>query len=80
LKKQDAAPVTPKDLKIPVAEGGLPSILINDGKIIEQNLISLGYDRNWLKDELYKVGVSDMNSVYLATIDGTGHIYFPLQN
>lgn len=76
LKKGDYAPVTPKDMNIPVVEGGLPIVLINDGKIIDKNLMHLGYDQKWLKDELSKYGVNDIKSVYLATIDGVGQIYY----
>lgn len=76
LKKGEYAPVTPKDMNIPTVEGGLPVILVNDGKIIEKNLKSLGYDQKWLKDELNKYGVSDIKGVYLATIDGAGKIYY----
>ncbi|MFT9494917.1 MULTISPECIES: YetF domain-containing protein [Bacillota] len=61
-------------------EGGLPSILINDGKIINKNLEKLGYSREWLAGELKKYGVIDMKNVYLATIDGSGKIYYSLVN
>lgn len=76
LKKGEYAPVTPKDMDIPIVEGGLPVILVNDGKIVDKNLKNLGYDQKWLKDELLKHGVSDMKSIYLATIDGAGQIYY----
>lgn len=78
LKKAEYAPVTPKDIKIPVVEGGLPVILVNDGKINSKNLRYLGYDQKWLKDELLKYGVSEINNVYLATIDGAGQIYYSM--
>jgi hypothetical protein len=29
-------------------------------------------------DELLKYGVSDINNVYLATIDGAGQIYYSM--
>ena len=76
LKKGEYAPVIPGDMNIPVVEGGLPVILVNDGKIIDKNLKYLGYDQKWLKDELLKYGVNDIKSVYLATIDGAGKIYY----
>lgn len=80
LKKAGYIPVTPADLNIPTVEGGLPSILINDGKIINKNLEKLGYSREWLAGELKKYGVIDMKNVYLATIDGSGKIYYSLVN
>lgn len=76
LKKGEYSPITPKDMNLPVVEGGLPVILVNDGKIINKNLEYLGYNQKWLKDELYKYGVSDIKNVYLAAIDGAGQIYY----
>jgi uncharacterized membrane protein YcaP (DUF421 family) len=76
MKKGDYTPVTPNDMNIPVVEAGLPVILVNVGKIIDKNLNYLGYDQKWLMDELLKLGVNDTNSVYLATIDGAGQIYY----
>ncbi|NJD03618.1 MAG: DUF421 domain-containing protein [Ruminiclostridium sp.] len=78
LKKGDYAPVTPADMSIPVTEGGLPVILVNDGKIIDKNLKYLGYNQKWLKDELLKYGVSNIKSVYLAAINGAGQIYYSM--
>lgn len=78
LKKADYIPVTSADLNIFTVEGGLPSILINDGKVIDKNLEKIGYDREWLAGELKKYGVIDIKNVYLATIDGTGTIYYSL--
>lgn len=78
LKKGEYTPVTPNDMKISVVDDGLPVILVNDGKIIDKNLRYLGYDQKWLMDELLKYGVSDINNVYLATIDGAGKIYYSI--
>lgn len=76
LKKGEYSPVTPKDMDIAVPEGRLPVILINDGKVIYKNLKYLDYDEEWLKNELLKYGVKDLNTVYLATIDGEGKLYY----
>lgn len=78
LKKAGHQPVTPADLNIAVPEGGLPKILVNDGKIVEHNLMALGYDRDWLMAQLNRLGAGDVENVYLATIDGTGKIYCSL--
>ncbi|MFZ5968456.1 MAG: DUF421 domain-containing protein [Bacillota bacterium] len=78
FKKGEYVPATPSDLGIPVVEGGLPIILVNDGKVIERNLKAIGYDKSWLQDELLKFGVNDIKNVYLATIDGTGKLYYSL--
>jgi len=75
LKKSVHTPVTPSDLNISVPGGGLPSILVNDGKIVDKNLEAIGHDRKWLMGELNKMGVMDIKDVYLSTIDGAGKVY-----
>lgn len=78
LKKPNHIPVTPADLNIPVVEGGLPVILVNDGKVIDKNIKAIGHDRKWLMGELSKLGAMDIKKVYLATIDGAGKVYCSL--
>lgn len=76
LKKSDYQPVTPKDLDIQTMGGGLPTLLINDGKIIEKNLKELGYDDKWLKEQLLEKGITNVKDVYAALIDSTGELYY----
>lgn len=76
LKKSDYQPVTPKDLNIQTMGGGLPTLLINEGEIIEKNLKELGYDEKWLKDELLKKGITNVKDVYAALIDSSGELYY----
>lgn len=76
LKKSDYQPVTPKDLNIQTMGGGLPTLLVNEGRIIEENLKELGYDEKWLKDELFKKGIINIKDVYAAFIDSTGELYY----
>jgi uncharacterized membrane protein YcaP (DUF421 family) len=76
LKKSDSQPVTPKDLNIQTMGGGFPTVLINEGKIVENNLTELGYDEKWLKDELLKKGVLNIKDVYAALIDSSGELYY----
>ncbi len=80
LKKSDYQPVTPKDINIQTMGGGLPTILINEGKIIRENLQGLGYDEKWLKDQLLQQGISDIKDVYVAQIDFAGELYYSLKN
>ncbi|EPY2274598.1 DUF421 domain-containing protein [Clostridium sporogenes] len=76
LKKSDYQPVTPKDLNIQTMGGGLPTLLINERRIVEKNLKALGYDEKWLKNELLKKGIIDVKDVYAALIDSTGELYY----
>lgn len=79
LKKSDYSPVTPKDLNINTMGGGLPVLLINEGKILTEELTRLGYDEQWLKDELLKKGISNLEDVYAALLDASGELYYSVK-
>jgi len=78
LKKSDYQPVTPKDLNILTVGGGLPALLVNDGKVIEKNLKELGYDYEWLINQLSLKGILNIENVYAALIDNSGELYYSL--
>ena len=80
LKKSDYQPVTPKDLNIITGSSGMPAILVNDGKVIIENLAHLGYDEKWLRNELLKKGITDIQAVYVATLDSAGELYYSVKN
>jgi len=77
LKKSDFQPVTPKELQIYSQEAALPSVvLINDGRIIEENLRKVNLDEYWLRGQLEKFGVFKPESIYLAGLDGSGKFFY----
>lgn len=78
LKKSDFQPVTPKDLQIPVQEAGLPVLLVNDGRIVKENLRKISQDESWLRGQLEKYGAFDLKDVYLAGIDGSGQLFYSM--
>lgn len=54
---------------VEAAGGGLTTLLIHDDKLVEQNLTKIGCDKEWLKNEILKKGISNINDVYAATLD-----------
>ena len=78
LKNSSSQPVTPNDLNIPVTKTLMPVVLINDGKIIYENLKGINWDFDKLKNELAKKGVQSEH-VYLATIDAVGELYYSIK-
>ena len=70
------SPPTARDLKVPTEEAGLPIVIINDGRVLEHNLQSRGYDRNWLSKQLNIHGAKGPEEVYLLTSDELGRVYF----
>lgn len=62
LKKQEYQYVTRKDLKLLSAPQSFPVELIMDGKLIEDNLKENGLTKEWLENELKRMGkeISDV--------------------
>jgi len=69
-------PPTARDMKVPVEEGGLPRVVVSDGRLLEQNLKSLGHDRPWLDKQLEKRGCRDLSKVFLLLVDEADAVYF----
>lgn len=69
-------PPTARDLKVSVEEGGLPRVVVSDGRLLEQNLKLLGHDRPWLDGQLKQRGCRDVADVFLLLVDETDAIYF----
>ncbi len=69
-------PPTARDLKVSVEEGGLPQVVVSDGKLLERNLKLLGHDRPWLDKQLSQRGCRDMAEVFLLLVDEGDAVYF----
>ena len=69
-------PVTAAQLGIAVDDPGYPTILINDGRILSNNLRRMGRDEKWLRKELRARGAADAAEVYLLTLNQAGQIYY----
>ena len=80
LKKTPYAPLTPKDLNIPTSYKGLPTEIIKDGKVLEQNLEQNNLDFNWLYQKLREQNVHDISKVLLLSLNTDGTIYLDLKD
>ena len=69
-------PVTPKQMGIAAEDGGYPVIVVNDGKLLEKNLIMMGRDKKWLDDQLKIRCLTRTEEIYLLSVDSAGRIYF----
>jgi uncharacterized membrane protein YcaP (DUF421 family) len=69
-------PATAAQLKLDAGEGGYPSIIISDGRVLDANLRHLGFDRNWLQKQLQEKGARSPAQVFLMTATETGQIYY----
>lgn len=69
-------PPTARDMKVSVEEGGLPRVVVSDGRLLEHNLKLLGHDRPWLEGQLKQRGCRDVSQVFLLLVDETDAVYF----
>lgn len=76
ILKVDAQPLTAYGLKSNIKDNGIPHIIINDGRILENNLRLAGLDHNWLEAELKRRQLKSSRDVYLLSVDDGGNIYF----
>lgn len=75
LLRQEHQPVTPAQLELNTVEQGLPTVLINDGRLLEDNLRARGLERTWLDKTLRVQGFRRPEQVFLLTVDDTGGVY-----
>ncbi len=65
----EAQPLTRGGMNGAEPDGGLPHILINDGRVLADNLALLGLDRAWLEAELRRQGAKSSREVYYLSVD-----------
>ena len=68
-------PLTPQQAGVTVTDDlFLPRVIINDGRLLHQNLRKAGYEEKWLVKQLKKAGTSDTRNVFLLTVDEAGSV------
>jgi uncharacterized membrane protein YcaP (DUF421 family) len=71
-------PPTCKQLGIRCPEESCPIILINEGRIMEDNLRKTGKDLQWLNRYLRNNHIRAASDVYLLSLDKTGKYYLSI--
>ena len=67
--------VTAGQLGVSAEESSYPAIVISEGRVMDENLRWLGFDRNWLTRQLRSQKLKGPEEVYLMMADGTGKIF-----
>ncbi len=68
-------PPTAAQLRLNVEDDtALPTILINDGRVLQRNLFACGKDRAWLDIQLRERQLGSPKDVFLLTLDEQGRI------
>ncbi len=75
IKKEEYRVVTSKDLNICAKPVSLPLVIINDGKLFEENLTRVELNKEWLMNNLKMHNIDNISKVYLATIDDSKKLY-----
>ena len=75
LLKVEEQPVTAKQMKVQEKDPGLPITIIEDGKIMGENLKRRGLDRNWLEKVLEQNKVSHAQEIFLLTVNELNETY-----
>jgi uncharacterized membrane protein YcaP (DUF421 family) len=69
-------PVTNSQFPPVTASGGLPLPIINDGRLIMENMKLRGVDEAWLKKQMSSWGFSRYEDIFLLTVDQDLRVYF----
>ena len=80
LPYSDRRPANPSDFNIKPKEEGIVTNLILDGKVMDENLKELGFDKLWLNDMLQKQGIIKIDNIFLATYNSDGSLSAYLTN
>ena len=69
------SPVTPDALGLQVQDQvALPILLINDGRVMTDNLRASGRDQTWLEEQLKSRKLASPREVFLLTVDEAGTV------
>ena len=75
LLRADRQPVTAQQLDHKVADDVfLPTVIINDGRLLRSNLKKIGLDEAWLRKQLNTQHLSDTREVFLLSVDPSGKV------
>ncbi len=75
LPKSEFAPVTVGDMQLQVEKSTLPINIINEGKIVKDNLGVAKIDERVVEKILKKANVKKVKDVLLLTVDKAGAVY-----
>lgn len=69
-------PPSAAQMNLSAPDAGCPCVIINDGRLLEDNLKRSGKSRRWLDEQLKAHRVSRADEVFLLSVDCAGQVYF----
>lgn len=80
LPNSKSAPLSAPDFNIKKEDSALPVMVINDGKIVKENLVVAKIDEAFVLKYIKKVGAYKPKEVIVATIDNLGKMYIQVKD
>lgn len=74
IKKKEMQSVTPKDLGIWSNQGIFPTLIVDRGEVVQNNLDKIGVGIDQVLTELNKKGIKDLSEIKSAWIDEEGNM------
>ena len=68
-------PACARDLGVQARENAMPIVVVEDGRLLEENLVKSGKTREWVLETLAGQGAS-LQSTLILTVDATGKTLF----
>lgn len=77
IPKADKKPLTPADMSLSKPSETMPLVLVSDGVLYKQNLLSLGWDEAYLKGQMAEWNLTSYKDIFFAFCDEQKklHIY-----
>lgn len=75
IKKPEFSPVTSMDLSLSVQNHPAPLVVINDGKIVEENILKMGHTLESFHSLLLSQCAFMPEQIFLATLDSFGKLF-----
>lgn len=76
LLNAEEQPVTAAQMGLKPKDPGLPTVIISDGRLLEDNLRKRGLDEKWLEKQLAHHHVRRAKDVFILSVDEQGTVYF----
>ena len=76
----DRTPLTPNHLALNVEDTGMPITIINNGRILDNNLKVMGLNQRWLQKQLKARNLNSAQQVYFMTVDKKENIYIAVKD
>lgn len=69
-------PVTAEQMNLSPDDVGMPLVIINDGRLLDHNLKTRGFNQGWLQKRLEEHDAKSVKEVFLLSVDEQNRVYF----